>query len=651
MAVQGVLKDAEAIRLLPSDAGLPETPLASEVRRILGPGARIIWTGAELDLYTRDQADIPELLRGLLRKTEPDLVVQPQTAEDVAHLVALANEHGIPVTPRGAASFPLGGSVPTRGGIVLDLCALRRIVAVDSREAIADVETGVRWFQLHEFLRGEGLDLRTYPSSFFSTIGGWVATGGYGLNSLRFGHLSESVRRLQVVTPTGGLAWIDRGDADFDLYFGTEGQMGIVTRIVLELRPPPKVQEQRLLQFDSREGALAFASRLLALGDGPTHMLYFDPHRMHTFNRLAPEVGLHEKHSLLVQTEEGVGLDRVDDLAVRTTGVAPAPRHHAAYVWRERFFPLKPKRLGPGVLGSELLLPLDRAGACFTRWERICHAARVDAEIEAHFLGGRRVLGLCTFLTDPRQRTAFLVHSALAVAMTQAGLRFGGRPYGTGIWQAMFLKDRFGKDKVHRLRTEKRRRDPNGVLNPGKFFRVRSRYLNVLGLLLHPAVAKAGIALSRPAFPLASRLLYKEPEDHGQVLEASAVECSTCGACVPVCPAYLATNSELVTGRGKLQVGLKLLRGEPVAPADAQAMFLCIHCGACERVCQSALPLLKSYDVLESMVETRFGFPADRAAHFAERVQGSDEYRQLLGGGMVPPSFYMYRQREESRGV
>lgn len=650
--VQATLATGSPIGLLPSDAGIPETALAHEVRRIVGPGARIIWTGAELDLYSRDQADIPERLRGLLRKTEPDLVVQPQTAEDVAHLVALANDRSVPIVPRGAASFPLGGAVPTRGGISVDLCALRRIVGVDAREKLADVEAGVRWFQLHEFLRGEGLALKTYPSSFFSTVGGWVATGGYGLNSLRFGHLSNVVRRLQVVTPTGGLAWVDRGDPDFDLYFGTEGQMGIVTRIVLEIRDAPKTQEARLVQFDAREAALAFASAVLDGGaDRPVHMLYFDPHRMHTFNRLAPEVGLSERHSLLVQTEEGIGLERLEALVARTPGAAVAPRHHGAYLWRERFFPLKPKRLGPGVLGSELMLSPGGAAACFARWERMCRRARVDAEIEAHILDDGRILGLCTFLTDPRQRTAFLVHSALAVAMTRAGLRYGGRPYGTGIWQAMFLGDRFGKRQAGRLRDEKRRRDPRRILNPGKFFGVRSRYFNVLGLLLHPAIAKLGIAASAPVFPLASRLLYKPPAEHGKVLEASAVECSSCGACIPVCPAYLATNSELVTGRGKLQVGLRLLRGEPVAAADAQAMFLCIHCGACERVCQSALPLLRSYDALESMVERRFGFAADRAARFSEAVQGSEEYRQLLGAGMVPPSYFLYKQRGEDRGV
>ena len=107
------------------------------------------------------------------------------------------------------------------------------------------VEAGVRWSTLQEVLRGDGLTLRTYPSSWFSTVGGWVATGGYGINSLKFGHLSKNVQALQVVTPTGGVEWVEEGHADFPLYFGTEGQLGIVTRVVLRVRLPPKSSEAR----------------------------------------------------------------------------------------------------------------------------------------------------------------------------------------------------------------------------------------------------------------------------------------------------------------------------------------------------------------------------------------------------------------------
>jgi len=618
----------------------PSPSLAAEFRRILGPQSRILAEGAELELYARDQADIPETLRRMLIRTVPDLVIQPETVEDVANVVSAAYDLGIPVVPRAGASFPLGGSVPTMGGIALDLSSLRRILSIDRIQRLADVEAGVRWSTLSEQLRGDGLALRTYPSSWFSSVGGWVSTGGYGINSLTFGHLSRNVAAIQVVTPTGGIEWIDETHRDFSLYFGTEGQLGIVTRVVVKVRPMPKAEGTSLLHFATAEEAFAFASELLEAGP-PMHMLYFDPHRMQTLNRLMPQPFLREAHSLLVRVEDGSG----PTLERRASGKGSlAPHHHGAYLWRERFFPLKPKRLGPGVLGSELIVDEGAATAVFEEWRRIADRAGLVPETEAHFLDGRRVLGLCTFLTDPRQSGVYAVHSVLAVHMTMAGVRLGGRPYGTGIWQTPMMAARFGEEEALRLRREKLRRDPKGLLNPGKFFAIRSRYANLLGLAMTPPLANVGLRLLGPLLPSLARMTYRPPSAHGTVLEASAIECSSCGACVPVCPAYMATGSELVTGRGKLQLASKLLSGRPVRPEDAHAMFLCIHCGACERVCQSELPLVKAYEDLEALVAGRFGVPRERIDAFAAAVQESKEYRQLLGAGMVPEAFYTYKE-------
>src|SRR2546428_5650289 len=334
--------------LMPSDME-PELPLAKELRRILGPKARVIWRGAELDWYARDQADIPESLRRMLIKTTPDVVVQPEKVEDVANVVSAANDLGVPIVPRGAASFPLGGSVPTTGGVVIDLSALRKILTIDKERFLADVEAGVRWSTLQEILRGDGLALRTYPSSWFSTVGGWVATGGYGINSLKFGHLSRNVQALQVVTPTGGVEWLDESAADFKLSFGTEGQLGIVTRVVVKVRPPPTSSEPVLLQFSEGKEAFDYAKELLAAAS-PTHILYFDPHRMHTFNRLMEEPFLRGAHSLLLNTENGVGAREAMEIAA-SRGASIAPRHHGSYLWRGRGFPLETKQPGPRVPG------------------------------------------------------------------------------------------------------------------------------------------------------------------------------------------------------------------------------------------------------------------------------------------------------------
>ncbi|TLZ64175.1 MAG: (Fe-S)-binding protein, partial [Methanobacteriota archaeon] len=158
-------------------------------------------------------------------------------------------------------------------------------------------------------------------------------------------------------------------------------------------------------------------------------------------------------------------------------------------------------------------------------------------------------------------------------------------------------------------------------------------------------LAKLGMSIAGPMIPWLARRAYRTPAGHGDTLERSTIECSACGACIPVCPADFATDSEMVTGRGKLQVATRILRGEAVSPEDAQSMFLCIHCGACERVCQSELPLVAAYDRLEGLVAERFEVPKDRVDAFSKRVQESQEYRELLGAGMITPAFYTYQGR------
>src|SRR3989475_8814733 len=115
----------------------------------------------------------------------------------------------------------------------------------------------------------------------------------------------------------------------------------------MKVRPPPKSSEPLLVQFTGTQEALDYANELVGAA-GPTHILYFDPHRMHTFNRLMEEPFLREAHSLLIHVENGVGARESMEIAA-ARGASVAPRHHGSYLWRGRGFPPQPERLGTGV--------------------------------------------------------------------------------------------------------------------------------------------------------------------------------------------------------------------------------------------------------------------------------------------------------------
>jgi Fe-S oxidoreductase len=115
----------------------------------------------------------------------------------------------------------------------------------------------------------------------------------------------------------------------------------------------------------------------------------------------------------------------------------------------------------------------------------------------------------------------------------------------------------------------------------------------------------------------------------------SAAECAHCGACITVCPAYLADKTELVTARGKLLAMEKMARGETLDREDAWGLFDCIHCSACTNVCQSAIDLVPVWDRLENLVTRRYGKPRERLEAFAKRVEAEEEYHDLVNRGLA----------------
>ena len=168
--------------------GHPVNSLERDLRRLVGE--RVTTSRFERWFYTRDIVSIPRVVRALI-KTEPSAIVKPETVEQVSAVVGYCNQQGIPVVPRGAGSSGLFGAVPKRGGVVLDLRDLARVVEVDAEQGVVVAEAGVTWWELERRLRRHGLTLRSYPSSARSaTLAGWVMTSGLGIGTVSYTHLT-----------------------------------------------------------------------------------------------------------------------------------------------------------------------------------------------------------------------------------------------------------------------------------------------------------------------------------------------------------------------------------------------------------------------------------------------------------------------------
>ncbi len=613
--------------------------LSAELRERLGEACRVTSGSFERRLLSRDLARVPRSVGLALHRSTPLLVVQPRTEEDVVRLVRFAAERRLALFPRGISSSAFGGAVPTRNGIVVDFSTMAEIPEIVPALRLARVQPGVRWADLATRLAAFGLTPTTTPSSRFSTVGGWASTGGVGLEGYGYGALADSLVAARVVTPGGQVLVAGQEDGSLAPFVGTEGQLGLFTEITLRVRPRPASSLPRLLYFDDLGQAIAWVEGLVTSGTRAAHVAVHDRARMAEENRLFRDrTGMTgdvvaERDAVLVHFDDPAEAERLPP------GGEPASAAASQYVWYERFFPLKAQRLGPNLLASEVVLPLPRVRGFVEEARRL--AGRFGSTLAVEFSLARRGSGvecvvIAAFACDALRRLDYLLRLALVQLLTRSGVRHGGRPYGIGIWNSPFLHAGRSPESLRALHRAKRELDPLQLLNPGKFFQVRTRFRGVPGLLFRPRVYAASMALFALASPVtgllarglarrrprAERWAIPAPEaDQGRrLLLESAQRCTYCGACVSTCPAYLLTGEELVTGRAKLQLAEALARGERVAAREAHRHFQCFVCGLCEEVCQTRLPLVACYAALEGWVAKEMGAPTELMASFAARA-------------------------------
>src|SRR5919106_4204032 len=192
----------------------------------------------------------------------PDIAVLPETAEQVAEVVKLANAYRIPVVPRAGGTGLSDGAVPVSGGILVDVKRMNKILEIDLDDRTVTVGPGINMLKLNEELRPHGVFYPDDPASYpCSLVGGRIGTGGWSLLGARYGHTRDLVMSMEVVLPTGEIVEIGEGggrklrksSTAFNLkqlFTGHQGTLGICTEATLELAPRPEVEFAAFFAFD-----------------------------------------------------------------------------------------------------------------------------------------------------------------------------------------------------------------------------------------------------------------------------------------------------------------------------------------------------------------------------------------------------------------
>jgi FAD/FMN-containing dehydrogenase/ferredoxin len=618
-----------------------EGRLAAAIRSLGLKDVRIISSSGERMLYSRDQSEIPRFMKEIMFRSAPTVVVQPKSEGSVSALLKLASSRHVPVIPRGSGSSPFGGSAPVVGGMVLDASVMDEVLSIDVNSMTARVQGGTRWADLDHELEKLGLALNTCPSSKFSTVAGWIATGGMGLNSYSKGHIKESVLSLTLVTSDGSVRKIARSDPLFPAVFGSEGQLGVITEVTLSVRKKPEKSTPHMIMFGDFRSALSFANALGSSEVHPAHIVYESPLKFSLINRMLGGERFTPQDGIIVSIE-GKDSENQFQQFLKSSGLKEEKEYLARYMWNERFFPMKMRKYGPGLLGSEVVVPMRILPDALQNALALCKELGLEPLFEVHFLNDGNGLLLCYYITDQGNTISFTLDAAKSLILTSMLIDGGAKPYSIGIWNTAFTSAE-DRAKLTALRVAKVKLDPGNVMNAGKYFFLSGRFGGVLGTAFSPGIMRPALKTMRVFSPLTMRLMrtgYKfaerkfRPKARTELLKI-ADECAMCGACVGVCPAYLIVGDERVTARGKLLAIKTMARGQKLTKEHSDRIFLCMRCKACEQICQSKLALIDTYDKLEKELEALHGKDAAEIEKFIRYAECQPDFDRLVERGLV----------------
>jgi len=563
-------------------------------------GDRLSTDLMERKIYSHDVGVMPPLVRPLIGKTVADAVVQPKDEREIVELVRWAAESGVGLIPRGKATSGYGGVLPVDGGVTVDFWRMRQLLAVDEGALTATVEPGIVWGDLEEELRQRGLALRLYPSSApSSTVGGWLAQGGFGYGSFEYGPFPDNVVSARVVLPNGEVREFS-GD-DLELVADAEGITGIVTQVTVRIRAWER-EMVRGARF-AGPGQLGRALQAVADEDVPLWSVSFINPQMAALKnqlRLIDEHGETEGADESEMPEAYVAVfvlplsraekaERALERIVADSGGAMIDRNLTAHEWEDRFSIMHIKRLGPSLIPAEVVLPLEGLGKALASIEESVHlpfviegmVARGEAEPEVILLG---------FIPHDERSFAYNLAFGLSLSIVQQAKVHGGRVYGSGLYFAHEAEEVLGADKLRRLKAFKEEVDPQGVMNPGKVLGnggLLGRFMRMAGAF-EPAVRAVG-NLARA--PLGERIEGAGRRGVPDEVAWYAYTCAQCGYCVDPCDQFYGRGWESETPRARWFFLKEYMAGRADLTQEWVDKFIaCTTCELCNVKCPLELP-------------------------------------------------------------
>ncbi|MDN4069083.1 FAD-linked oxidase C-terminal domain-containing protein [Paenibacillus vini] len=418
----------------------------------------------------------------------PEAVVHPANTREVSEILRLADEHRIPVIPRGSGTNLAASTIPVEGGIVLNLNRLNQIHEIDVKNLTATVGPGVITADFHQAVESLGLFYPPDPGSMrISTLGGNVAQCAGGMRGLKYGVTKDYVMGLEYVLPSGEIMRCGgknvKDVAGYDLtrlLVGSEGTLAVITEITLKLIPLPESKRTLVAYFTTLVDAAKTVENVIASRIIPATMEFMDQGTMQVVDDFAKlGLPLHMKSMLLIEQdgpEELVGRDiaRIAEIAAlngaASVEIAATPEEGAKLLTARRAALSALSRLKPTTIMEDATVPRSRLADIVDEVERV--AVKYGLQICTFGHAGDGNLHP-TCMTDERNPEEIARVELAFEEIFRASISFGGTitgEHGVGLAKMKYLHLKTGEAGIELMQRIKEAFDPHQIMNPGKIF-------------------------------------------------------------------------------------------------------------------------------------------------------------------------------------
>lgn len=448
-------------------------------------GSDSVYTDEEaLSIAARDETEDLYLM--------PEAVLQPGRVEQISNIMAYCNEHKIAVTPRGGGTGLSGGALAVHGGVVLDMKKLDKIIDIDTENFQVTTEPGVITQVLQEELQKRGLFYPPDPSSRGTCfIGGNVAENSGGPKAVKYGVVKDYVLNMEVVLPDGSVIWTGAnvlknatGYNLTQLFVGSEGTLGVVTKIVLKLIPAVKHDMLMLVPFRKADEACKAVNAIMLYGVTPSALEFMERDALDWVMKFAKVSSIHVPDDIQAHLLIEVDGNDIDVLMKEMEQIAAVLEQYDTgevlfadtHAQKEMLWQLR-RKVGEAVKSNsiykeedtvvpraklpELLATVKRIGKEYG-FKSVCYGHAGDGNLHVNIVKANMSDD------DWNNKLTEGIRILFAEVVKMGGTISG--EHGIGLVQKGYMDIAFSQKQLDLMKGIKNIFDPKGILNPGKMF-------------------------------------------------------------------------------------------------------------------------------------------------------------------------------------